>query len=154
MNERITPGDIIHEYGLRCDQKFSCINNALVNAVRIQFKEPVGGPFPEIFFLSQVEHAYLLWKNVVLNGGVTAPPGLYRDFPIQVIRRTGIPRTRALVISTLKLFFEDENNGSTITVYDRSKDLLQQRLAIETAFTGDDLLKAIDCLKLRLKNFT
>lgn len=137
---------VIEHYGLRHDIDKDCLSNGLINAIRVNLKDK---PFPQIYFLHEASHAYLLWRNLALNSGVTGAPGRFPDFSFEYVQAHGKNQTKILIENVLPAFFRNPGD-QIITPYDHTIDRDYQRYDIETVFFGDQLIKAINCLKLAL----
>jgi hypothetical protein len=92
MREIWTPKFIIEKYGLRYNPKFTCWPNAVVAALQISLLDNNSENLPQIYqyeFFWKRLHAYLPWQGVVLNGGVTAPPGKFNDVSLEELLQQG-----------------------------------------------------------------
>ena len=88
MKEIPTSEAIIDQFGLKHDGRFACVINAILNFTRIMANQSQGNP-PEIYFHGGVNHAYILFDGQVLNGGVTAEKGDYKDFSAHELTSNG-----------------------------------------------------------------
>lgn len=142
MNEIYSAEKIIDIFGLKYNPRFSCVSNAVVNGIRIQLNQEALTPFPEMYVYQQLPHgphAYPVWNNIALNGGVTADKGAYPNFSAEFLRSMAENRTEFWLKYTLEAF-----SGG--------RDFAENRKHIEMVFTGDGLIKAVECLEVGYKN--
>lgn len=157
MTEIIRPEVIIIQYGLKYNSDFSCQTNALLNALRIAMLEPEETPFPIIYQMpmsnkSNDVHAYLIWKNSVLNGEVTANNQEYPDFSLEEIYSKGKDSTKEILSVAIIAFFGDKANLQKNSNIGRA--LRHFRLAIEETFSGVQHSEAVASLIWGYKQVT
>jgi len=139
MAEFIRPEVIIAQYGLRFNSDFSCQANALLNALRIAMMEPEESSFPRIYQMPMSRkptdvHAYLIWRNSVLNGGVTANYQEYPDFNLEEIYFKGKDFTKEILSIAMVAFLG--NKAHLKKANSLGNSLRHFRLAIEETFSG------------------
>lgn len=157
MSELISPETIINQYGLSYNPNFPCETNGLLNGIRISTQEPEDQLFPKIFILdtpgySDFVHAYVVWKNCVLNGGVTGTYGAFPNFSLGEVMAKGKNMTKEILGMAVIAFFD--NQGGVINNYVPKRDKVFFRLAIDTTFSGNQHAEAVASVIFGYKQLT
>ena len=112
MGEILKPETIIYRYGLQYHPQFSCQHNGVINALRIAMKDPETDPFPRLFEVQfpQDVHVYPVFKNCVLNGGVTAAMEKYPDFSLPDLLQKGVDQTEVFLSAAIWAYLDSDGN--------------------------------------------
>lgn len=127
MGEELNSESIINSFGLSFNPEFDCINNGIINGVKIIKSVGLEAP-PRLFFLRKYWHVYPIWQKVVLNWGVTSKIGEYPNESFSFILRHGEDRTIEYLETTINSF----------SLSGPEKNTYNQNLAIVTAFPNAD----------------
>lgn len=157
MVELIAREAIINQYGLKFDPNFACETNGLLNGIRISAQESEEKPFPKIFMLdtpncSDSIHVYLVWRDCVLNGGVTAAYGQFPDFSFDEVMAKGNDVTKEILGMAAIAFFD--NQGRVINDYVPKRDKVFFRFAIDSTFSGNQHAEAVASVIFGYKQLT
>ena len=144
MGELASSESIIYQHGLGYNPKFECWPNAVVNTVRILMHEPNPSQTPQIFqfrFFYKRLHAYLVWQDCVLNGGVTALSGNFKDLPLPKLIAHGENITKGLISTAFQVFIEENE-----------PDPLGFRLSLKESFPSSQFNMVLNCLVVCMEN--